>query len=623
MPAQCFSVGVFRGPLRFAGWPDASPPSRFPGRSSLSSRGRAVAYFPRTWGAVLLVEAIVVAAVALLAERVEPDRRALARRREPRSGSRPGRPSPLLVGRARCGAARGRADARLRRRGRRRVPHGAARRADELLLGVLGGAAVVDDRRPASSTSSRRRAERPSRAARRVRERVRDPRDDDDPPRPRAGRDGASLARGARRRRRRPRDRCALPLALARVTRRGSARARRPARRLAVDGRRPHRARRDPVRGGARPRAVRIVRRLPTSRAARQRASRARASLALGGRRASSCGRPRSGASRAAERRRGRRSARRRRDRGRRRARGPRGARRRLRLQQGAPDRLLSTSTSFARRLLGGRARDGRPGAAPRRGRGELRALWIRERPALLYAKDAHNGYLETLAELGPVGLAPARGRLLGTRCSPPGGRSADPTGRAALAAYVALLLHVVPRLGPRDPRGDALHRAPRRRPRSTRRRRARSAELRGVARAAILACRRRPRGASRPSRTPATAPRRTRTRRSTAATRCRAPRPPSARGGSCRGRPSRGAFSERPSWPPVVSRWRATGSVARAREDPRLVGDLARPRLRDAGRRARPRAPAAYRVRSTRSRPSSTPSTNPRRVISALEGRG
>ena len=46
------------------------------------------------------------------------------------------------------------------------------------------------------------------------------PRDDDDPPRPRSGSDGASLARGARRRRRRPCDRRALPLALARVARR-------------------------------------------------------------------------------------------------------------------------------------------------------------------------------------------------------------------------------------------------------------------------------------------------------------------------------------------------------------------------------------------------------------------
>src|SRR6185436_17490578 len=34
-------------------------------------------YFPRTWGVLLLAEAIAVAAYALLGDRVEPDRRAL------------------------------------------------------------------------------------------------------------------------------------------------------------------------------------------------------------------------------------------------------------------------------------------------------------------------------------------------------------------------------------------------------------------------------------------------------------------------------------------------------------------------------------------------------------------
>ena len=112
-------------------------------------------------------------------------------------------------------------------------------------------------------------------------------------------------------------------------------------------------------------------------------------------------------------------------------------------LQQGAPDRLLSTSTSSRGDYWGvALAMVGREPLLGE-GAGSYERAWIRERPALLYAKDAHNGYLETLAELGPVGLAllvSALGiPLLAVRRS-----VGEATGRAALAAYAALLLHLV-----------------------------------------------------------------------------------------------------------------------------------------------------------------------------------
>jgi tetratricopeptide (TPR) repeat protein len=111
--------------------------------------------------------------------------------------------------------------------------------------------------------------------------------------------------------------------------------------------------------------------------------------------------------------------------------------------QQGAPDRLLSTSTSLRSDYwdvaLGMVGREPLLGE----GAGSFERVWVRERPALLYVRDAHNGYLEALAELGPVGLAllvVALGTpLLATRRA-----VAGPTGCAALAAYAALLAHVV-----------------------------------------------------------------------------------------------------------------------------------------------------------------------------------
>jgi len=66
---------------------------------------------------------------------------------------------------------------------------------------------------------------------------------------------------------------------------------------------------------------------------------------------------------------------------------------------------------------------------------------WLQERPVAAYARDAHNLYLETLAELGPVGLA-----LLLTVLAVPLAalrrRVRHPATTAAGAAYVAFLAH-------------------------------------------------------------------------------------------------------------------------------------------------------------------------------------
>jgi hypothetical protein len=74
-------------------------------------------------------------------------------------------------------------------------------------------------------------------------------------------------------------------------------------------------------------------------------------------------------------------------------------------------------------------------------GAGGFERRWLLERNELLYVKDAHSLYLETLAELGPIGLA----LLLTVLLVPLAGlRRALATsgGRAALAAYGALLAH-------------------------------------------------------------------------------------------------------------------------------------------------------------------------------------
>jgi O-antigen ligase len=74
-------------------------------------------------------------------------------------------------------------------------------------------------------------------------------------------------------------------------------------------------------------------------------------------------------------------------------------------------------------------------------GAGSFEAHWFRDRSVAFHARDAHNLYLETLAELGPVGLA----LLLGTLALP---LLALPSARrfayapAAVGAFAAYVVH-------------------------------------------------------------------------------------------------------------------------------------------------------------------------------------
>ena len=73
-------------------------------------------------------------------------------------------------------------------------------------------------------------------------------------------------------------------------------------------------------------------------------------------------------------------------------------------------------------------------------GAGTYELRWYRDRPTLFEARDAHNLYLETLAELGPLGLA-----LLALALGCPlvaAGRMTGSRPAAAAAAYVAYLAH-------------------------------------------------------------------------------------------------------------------------------------------------------------------------------------
>jgi hypothetical protein len=66
---------------------------------------------------------------------------------------------------------------------------------------------------------------------------------------------------------------------------------------------------------------------------------------------------------------------------------------------------------------------------------------WLQERPVASYARDAHNLYLETLAELGPVGLT----LLLVALATPLAAlrvRVRHPATAAAAAAFAAFLVH-------------------------------------------------------------------------------------------------------------------------------------------------------------------------------------
>ena len=74
-------------------------------------------------------------------------------------------------------------------------------------------------------------------------------------------------------------------------------------------------------------------------------------------------------------------------------------------------------------------------------GAGSFEAHWLRDRPVSFHARDAHNLYLETLAELGPLGVA----LLLGTLALPLFALRQSrrfPLGAAAGGAFAAYLLH-------------------------------------------------------------------------------------------------------------------------------------------------------------------------------------
>ena len=75
-------------------------------------------------------------------------------------------------------------------------------------------------------------------------------------------------------------------------------------------------------------------------------------------------------------------------------------------------------------------------------GAGSFEARWLRERPISfsLPARDAHNLYLETLAELGPIGLAVLLATLVLPLTALPQARGL-PHGPAAAGAFVAYLL--------------------------------------------------------------------------------------------------------------------------------------------------------------------------------------
>jgi hypothetical protein len=75
-------------------------------------------------------------------------------------------------------------------------------------------------------------------------------------------------------------------------------------------------------------------------------------------------------------------------------------------------------------------------------GPGSFAAEWLRYRDAPLGALDAHNLYLETLAELGPLGLAMLVAFLLLPFAALATARRREPLSNVIAAAYAAYLVH-------------------------------------------------------------------------------------------------------------------------------------------------------------------------------------
>ncbi len=74
-------------------------------------------------------------------------------------------------------------------------------------------------------------------------------------------------------------------------------------------------------------------------------------------------------------------------------------------------------------------------------GAGSYQRFWLRHRSEDLPVRDAHSLYLETLAELGPLGLALLLGALVTPLAAVRGARR-YPLASAALGAYIAFLVH-------------------------------------------------------------------------------------------------------------------------------------------------------------------------------------
>src|SRR5439155_7084085 len=74
-------------------------------------------------------------------------------------------------------------------------------------------------------------------------------------------------------------------------------------------------------------------------------------------------------------------------------------------------------------------------------GAGSFQRFWLRHRRLGLPVLDAHSLYLETLAELGPVGLALLLGALV-TPLVAVGAARRHPLTSAAFGAYLAFLVH-------------------------------------------------------------------------------------------------------------------------------------------------------------------------------------
>jgi O-Antigen ligase len=109
--------------------------------------------------------------------------------------------------------------------------------------------------------------------------------------------------------------------------------------------------------------------------------------------------------------------------------------------QQRPSGRLVSASTSYRGDYWDVAAGMVEDEPLSGTGAGSFERVWLAERPSLLFVRDAHNAYLETLAELGPVGL----GLLVLALVVPllRARRAVESVaGRAALVAYVALLAH-------------------------------------------------------------------------------------------------------------------------------------------------------------------------------------